>query len=229
MMKKQRRFIMGVVVVLMVLQAFGYSHSGRTDSSGGHKDNNNVSGLGYYHYHHGYGPHLHPDGVCPYSAKSTESSSSTSSSKTSTLGYGHLPDFKVYINGTLIDNSYADYPVFVFNDITYFPMTWDYCNALGLTTSYTASEGLTINCNHTPSSLMLKNSNNFNSGRINFTKPDFRITLNDKVIDNSSLQYPILVYKDITYFPLTWDFAVEELNSSIEFDGASLKIQSLGM
>lgn len=43
------------------------AHSGRTDSNGGHKDNKNVSGLGYYHYHHGYGPHLHPDGICPYS------------------------------------------------------------------------------------------------------------------------------------------------------------------
>ena len=37
-----------------------------TDGSGGHKDNQNASGLGYYHYHHGMGPHLHPGGVCPY-------------------------------------------------------------------------------------------------------------------------------------------------------------------
>lgn len=43
-----------------------FAHSGRTDSSGGHRDNRNRSGLGYYHYHHGYGPHLHPNGVCPY-------------------------------------------------------------------------------------------------------------------------------------------------------------------
>lgn len=43
-----------------------FAHSGRTDSSGGHRDNRNRSGLGSYHYHHGYGPHLHPNGVCPY-------------------------------------------------------------------------------------------------------------------------------------------------------------------
>ena len=30
-----------------------YAHSGRTDSSGGHKDNKNKSGLGSYHYHCG--------------------------------------------------------------------------------------------------------------------------------------------------------------------------------
>jgi len=43
-----------------------FAHSGRTDSSGGHKDNRNASGLGSYHYHHGYGPHLHPSEYCPY-------------------------------------------------------------------------------------------------------------------------------------------------------------------
>ena len=42
------------------------AHSGRTDINGGHRDNKNVSGLGPYHYHHGYPAHLHTGGVCPY-------------------------------------------------------------------------------------------------------------------------------------------------------------------
>ncbi|WP_243454670.1 hypothetical protein [Desulfosporosinus fructosivorans] len=45
------------------------AHSGRTDSSGGHKDNRNASGLGGCHYHRGVGPHLHPNGICPYATK----------------------------------------------------------------------------------------------------------------------------------------------------------------
>ena len=64
------------------------AHSGRTDSSGGHKDNKNKSGLGYYHYHCGGHPaHLHNNGTCPYSSsgsKSSTSSSQTSSSKAGT-------------------------------------------------------------------------------------------------------------------------------------------------
>lgn len=55
------------------------AHSGRTDSQGGHRDNKNASGLGSYHYHHGYSAHLHPKGVCPY-----DNSNVTSSTKTST-------------------------------------------------------------------------------------------------------------------------------------------------
>lgn len=63
-LKVKSLFLVMVLVLTMPLSAL--AHSGRTDSSGGHKDNNNVSGLGPYHYHHGMGPHLHPGGVCPY-------------------------------------------------------------------------------------------------------------------------------------------------------------------
>lgn len=60
------------------------AHSGRTDSSGGHKDNKNKSGLGSYHYHCGGHPaHLHTDGVCPYSSKTTTTSSSSKETKSS--------------------------------------------------------------------------------------------------------------------------------------------------
>lgn len=49
------------------------AHSGRTDASGGYKDNKNASGLGSYHYHCGGHPaHLHPNGVCPYAVGSVQ-------------------------------------------------------------------------------------------------------------------------------------------------------------
>lgn len=51
-----------------------YAHSGRTDSNGGHRDNNNKSGLGSYHYHcGGYPAHLHTNGQCPYKTQKNES------------------------------------------------------------------------------------------------------------------------------------------------------------
>ena len=60
------------------------AHSGRTDSSGGHKDNKNASGLGSYHYHCGGNPpHLHEGGVCPYSSGYSTSSTSSSSGSSS--------------------------------------------------------------------------------------------------------------------------------------------------
>lgn len=61
--------ILLTLIVGMATNMLIYAHSGRTDSKGGHNDNKNASGLGSYHYHHGYGPHLHPNGICPYSPK----------------------------------------------------------------------------------------------------------------------------------------------------------------
>ena len=66
-----------VLICSLCLAFPAYAHSGRTDSSGGHHDYNNVSGLGDYHYHHGCPPHLHLDGVCPYGASNTETTIST--------------------------------------------------------------------------------------------------------------------------------------------------------
>ena len=75
--------IAGLLVIVLLISATtltAFAHSGRTDSSGGHRDNKNVSGLGPYHYHcGGYPAHLHSNGVCPYASTSTSSSSSSSS------------------------------------------------------------------------------------------------------------------------------------------------------
>ena len=58
-----------ILILVLLISATVLGHSGRTDSNGGHKDKKNKSGLGPYHYHHGYGPHLHKNGNCPYESK----------------------------------------------------------------------------------------------------------------------------------------------------------------
>lgn len=86
-MKKNKVKIVSILLIALSVTSIGinsYAHSGRTDSRGGHKDNNNKSGLGSYHYHCGGNPaHLHTNGVCPYSSSSPSSKSSTSSSSSS--------------------------------------------------------------------------------------------------------------------------------------------------
>ena len=73
-------FLLLIVSLVCIVTVF--AHSGRTDGSGGHRDNKNVSGLGYYHYHcGGYPAHLHSNGVCPYKSTSSKSSSTSSTNK----------------------------------------------------------------------------------------------------------------------------------------------------
>lgn len=91
-MKNKIKRLSKIIALLGILLAFPttiLAHSGKTDSSGGHKDKNNVSGLGSYHYHCcRYPAHLHDGGVCPYSGSAktstTTKSTTTNNSKKST-------------------------------------------------------------------------------------------------------------------------------------------------
>lgn len=75
-------FVIITILISSLLTLNSYAHSGKTDSNGGHRDKNNKSGLGSYHYHCGGHPaHLHPDGVCPYSSSSSASSNNSSNVK----------------------------------------------------------------------------------------------------------------------------------------------------
>ena len=85
-MKKRVFSIITIILMIISLSLSAFAHGGRTDSSGGHKDNKNKSGLGPYHYHcGGYPAHLHTNGVCPYRGGGSSSSSSSYSSTPKTV------------------------------------------------------------------------------------------------------------------------------------------------
>lgn len=88
-MNKIKKLVTVILCVSLLLQCnVSLAHSGRTDSNGGHHDYKNVSGLGSYHYHHGLGPHLHPNGICPYSSTSSSSTTrQTTTTKTTSKYY----------------------------------------------------------------------------------------------------------------------------------------------
>jgi hypothetical protein len=78
-MKKGTFYFLLFVLISSILVTPSFAHSGRTDAKGGHMDHS----TGEYHYHHGYGPHQHIDGVCPYAFddKTGQNSGSSNSSK----------------------------------------------------------------------------------------------------------------------------------------------------
>ena len=86
------------VIVMLTNTAFvAFAHSGRTDSSGGHHDNKNKSGLGSYHYHcGGYPAHLHENGYCPYT--DVLPSSVTMSAEKTSLRYGETSSIKASVS-----------------------------------------------------------------------------------------------------------------------------------
>lgn len=122
-----------------------------------------------------------------------------------------IPKFKVSLNEREYDNSKALYPLLVYKDITYFPMTYHLTRELGLVSGWDPDKGLFI-AQNTEDSLNPDPMNAKQSlgSKYKAVIPAYPIYINGQLIDNSKEEYPIFNFRNITYFPLTWHFAVEE-------------------
>ena len=83
-MRKRYYALIILLILCLLLPMDALAHKGRTDGNGGHKDSKNQSGLGGYHYHHGMGPHLHPNGICPYDSDKKQETPKQESPKAET-------------------------------------------------------------------------------------------------------------------------------------------------
>lgn len=130
-----------------------------------------------------------------------------------------LPTFKVALNSVNMDNRYSKYPLIVYKDITYFPMTYSDCRFLGLESNWKGNqEGLLIDATDITAAYSPYNTNVRNASSSKATIPTFPIKINGKLSNNNMEKYPILIFRDITYFPITWKFAVDEFGWDYSFD-----------
>ena len=127
-----------------------------------------------------------------------------------------LPAFKVTLNDEVINNTFSEYPLIVYKDITYFPMTYYDARWLGVTTGWSQESGLSVSSERDPLKLTgmpeyrAYTRKTANASSYTASIASFPITVNGKTIDNASEEYPLLVFRDITYFPMTWRFCLEE-------------------
>lgn len=56
------------------------------------------------------------------------------------------------------------------------------------------------------------------SGSVSVTLPSYKISVNGAQINNKEEKYPIFNYNGITYFPLTWAYAVDSFGWSYQWD-----------
>ena len=142
-----------------------------------------------------------------------------------------LPSFAVTVNGREIDNSRRAYPFIIYNDITYFPMTYDDCLSLDLDATWSADSGLRIETRDRavifPNEERRRAAQDGTNTALSAAIVDFPVIVNGFPIDNRQETYPLLLFRDITYFPLTWRFTVEEFAWENAFDAENgLRISS---
>lgn len=130
-----------------------------------------------------------------------------------------LPAFDVSFNGQNVESDYRQFPLIVYKDITYVPMTYYDCRYLGLSTAWDndtrtlSIEKSGITCAYRDYKWEWQNSKHNEVAVC-----DFNIVVNGKEIDNQKEEYPLLTFRDVTYFPLTWRFAVDEFDWEYNFD-----------
>jgi hypothetical protein len=136
-----------------------------------------------------------------------------------------IPSFAVSLNEMKFDNNdFERYPLLLYKDITYFPMTYYQSNLLNLNTNWTAESGLVITKGdpEAPKAFSRETSvTKRNSKTQTATVVDSKVTVNGKVIDNANERYPLLLFRDVTYFPMTWRFAVDEFGWKYTFDNTN--------
>lgn len=140
-----------------------------------------------------------------------------------------IPNFPVKVNGTLVDNRHARYPLLVYKDITYFPLTWDMAQALSWQVNWSETEGLKVFSSFTTrggaaygyvKSPLQQDLSASNQSNVLYQAQlaDFPVSIQNESIDNGNEAYPLLTFRDITYFPLTWRFAHDLLNIDLQWD-----------
>jgi hypothetical protein len=144
-----------------------------------------------------------------------------------------LPSFSVTLNNRRIDNSARRYPLIFYNNITYVPMTWFDCRFLGLETHYKENSGageLIIESTGVAGGYYEDLAPELNRDRTYTARIlDLAVTVNGQAIQNDREPYPLLTFRDVAYFPLTWRFGLEEFGWFYNFEpGIGLEIHSGG-
>lgn len=130
-----------------------------------------------------------------------------------------IPAFPVEINGVTIDSTKSEYPLLTYNGITYFPMTWNFSTALGLHIEWNNNTGLAITQDYAYHGKPSQDTGGSNEPGETYSarKPGYAVTVNGRRINNGSEEYPVLEFREITYFPMTWRFAVDEFKWNINW------------
>lgn len=143
------------------------------------------------------------------------------------MGRAYLPKCNVTLNGVEIDNNYRQYPLLQYRDIVYFPMTYHDCRFLGVAADWFSES---------ESKLVVKKENilyeyyGYPTEDKNADSYEYdyyygygvnaaTVEINGKrILSTREAEYPFLTFREIIYFPLTWELAHNELGWEYSYD-----------
>lgn len=127
-----------------------------------------------------------------------------------------IPDYEIVLNDTPVYYYDSVYPFLNYKGITYFPATFEYCKSMNLACGFKDGESFMIAYNPSFEAVPVYETTSNTKENIAVI-PGYNIIINGRKTNNSKLEYPIFNFRGVTYFPMTWEFAVEEFGWQMDF------------
>lgn len=137
-----------------------------------------------------------------------------------------IPDYQVIIDDSSIYYADSIYPFLNYKGITYLPMTYEYSRAMNLTTGYLQGTAFMVAYQPGYGELPIYETTANKKYNTAIVPSGYNIYVNAKKVDNKTAEYPLLNFRDVTYFPLTWEYAVEEFGWEISFENNIFRIDT---
>lgn len=137
-----------------------------------------------------------------------------------------IPDYRIVIDNSSVYYADSKYPFLNYKGITYLPMTYEYSKAMNLTTGWIEGTAFMVAYQPSYESLPIYETVSNKKYDTAVIVNGYNIYVNAKKVDNSLAEYPLLNCRGVTYFPLTWEYAVEEFGWEINFENNILKIDT---
>lgn len=133
-----------------------------------------------------------------------------------------LPTYAVNIDGKRIDNLSLAYPLLNYKGVTYFPLTWNVGAGLGLGIHWSAENGLDVRSHGVNQTELAMEKGEVNT-QASYTAQiaAFPVTIDGIRIRNEQEPFPLVVFRDVTYFPMTWDYTVNKFGWKTSWDERS--------
>ncbi len=125
---------------------------------------------------------------------------------------------KVTLNGQVIDNKNAKYPLLSYSNITYFPMTYHLSRFMGVETDWNGTaKSLNIYAGGAQSAYVAE-PGKAPRGSVSVTLPSYKVYINSALSNDVDDTWPIFNYNGVTYFPLTFRYAYESFGWGYQWD-----------
>ena len=137
-----------------------------------------------------------------------------------------IPDYQVIIDDSLVYYADSLYPFLNYKGITYIPMTFEYARALNLTTGWLEGTAFMVAYNPCDDKLPVYETTANKKYNTAVVPEGYNVYVNGKKIDNSKSEYPLLNFRGVTYFPATWEYAVDNFGWKISFENNTFRINT---